>query len=349
MDAIPAGAQLLPPADDPMWGGRETVFLDSLVPLGEKDPVDVVLDGREGSVVYLRRRDPSDPPKERVPVHPGDSIVLMTALSHASLNLTAEVGRRDDMLTAMRIVPVRRIRGHVYGRVLRFGEKDDGRRVHLRPGDSFTLSGRRIVQLDQIDTYAKPGPSGYAPLTDTIWTWFEIIRIGDTEVSRYVLAAARRLDAASRGFDGVQALLKEVRKLGRETAGPRIRERIFELIGQVETAIISLARAVDMAVEAPANFHGTRPVPRPITARHGALIRIRDGYEHIDERALGQVRRRPSNEALTIFDYRSLLERGRISYGKSSLRLDTDLPMLLRHTRLYIKRLAERAPVLTPR
>lgn len=50
----------LPAADHPMWKGTDTVFLGQVVPKGEQKPVDVVLDGREGHVVYVRRRDPGD-------------------------------------------------------------------------------------------------------------------------------------------------------------------------------------------------------------------------------------------------------------------------------------------------
>lgn len=340
----------LPPPEHPMWkGGRDTVFLGAVVPRGESRPVDVVLDGREGQTVYVRRRrDPGDPPAERIPVHPGDRVVLMQALSYAGLAMTDEVGRKDDLLTLMRIVPVRRKRRHVYGRVLRYREKDDGRRVHLRPGDIFTLSGKKLVQLDVIDSYFRPDELGYAPLTDTVWTWFHIVRATGTPGGRYVLSAARRLDTAHRRLRRIIELRRELQAASASTPGPHVRAHAFELIGEVEALVVTLNRAVDMVVVAPGRLRTSLSVPGPVASRREALVEIRNAFEHIDERALGEVRGRPDPAALSVFDQEALLERQTIRYASHQLTLPRDIPMLLRHSRQFIKRLAAQLPGVTP-
>lgn len=180
--------------------------------------------------------------------------MLMQALSHASISMTDEVGRKDDLLTAMRIVPVRRGGRRVYGRVLRLGERDDGRRVHLRPSDSFTLSGKKLVQLEMIDSYFRPDASGYAPVTDTVWTWFTVIKAGGSPGGRYVLAAARRLDAAHRRLKRVLQLRGELEAATESTSGPAIRAQVFELFGEVEALVIALHRSVGMILNAPTVF-----------------------------------------------------------------------------------------------
>lgn len=339
--------QALPPSDHPIWEGRDTAYLGEVVPTGATTPVEVLLDGREGNVVFVRRRDPGEA-TNRAPVHPGDRVVLMTAVSHASLAITSEVGRKDDLLTAMRVIPTRRSKGHVYGRVLRYGEKDTGRRVHLRPGDNFTLSGKKITTLDLVDSWARPQEFGYAPITDTVWTWFTIVHIPDSEARRYVLAVARRLDSAHRRFVRVRQLREEIGAMTEQDPGPRIRALLFELIGEMESAVVAIGRAVDMVAGAPSSLSlATPPVPRSVTIRRDTIREFRNAYEHIDDRALGRVRGQPNPTALTIFDQHQLLERNRLRYGSHSLHLERDIGILFRQCRRYVKQLTGRCSVLS--
>ena len=63
----------------------------------------------------------------------------------------------------------------VFGRTLRLGEEDDGRGVRVAPGEKFAIrKGRIVVQLDHIDSLSKSGPGGYAPVVNTIWTWYRV-------------------------------------------------------------------------------------------------------------------------------------------------------------------------------
>lgn len=56
----------------------------------------------------------------------------MEHMSHISHHLSLE--GNDTYLLPQLIVLVRREPGKVFARPLRYGEPDDGRRVHVRPG-----------------------------------------------------------------------------------------------------------------------------------------------------------------------------------------------------------------------
>jgi hypothetical protein len=321
-----------------MWRGQDTVYLDQLQPVGEDKPVKVVLDGRDGNMVFVRRVDPSDVDPERVPIHPGEEVLLMTALSHAGLAMTEEVGRKDDLLTAMRIVPVERRGNHVFGRVLGFGEQDHGRRVHLRPEDSFTLSGKGIAQLDLIDSHSRPDETGYAPLADTVWTWLRIVRFSDEGQFRYVIAAARRLDSAQRAFRRVATLRSDLEQLLENNAwGVLLRATTAELVGEIEAAVIALARAINMITAAPKHLQTARDLPESLLQARRTVTEIRNAYEHIDDRAFGRIKNEVHADALTIFDNEELFRNNRITYGHHSLDLENEGDLLM-SARDYLKR-----------
>lgn len=124
---------------------------------------------REGIEVIVRQKDPCDPDPPRIPIYEGDQVREMTALSHTSFNTTDQIGDVAGLMVSMRIVPTRREPGRVYARTLRHGEYDDGRRVHVRPGESVTIE-ELVVELDHVDSQYEPTESGYVPLTPVLWT-----------------------------------------------------------------------------------------------------------------------------------------------------------------------------------
>src|SRR4051794_37035384 len=75
-----------------------------------------------------RLADPCDGEVPRLPIYEGDQLVIKTPISHLSVNSTGEVGRTDDYLTGMRVVPVRQEGNVIFGRSLRRGEQDTGAR-----------------------------------------------------------------------------------------------------------------------------------------------------------------------------------------------------------------------------
>ena len=83
---------------------------------------------------------------------------------------------QGDFLFGGRIVPIKREGNIVYARSLRRGEEDTGEGVALQPGDRLVIpAGELVIDSRQIDTYYNPkGLGGYAPVANTVWTWYRI-------------------------------------------------------------------------------------------------------------------------------------------------------------------------------
>jgi hypothetical protein len=312
-----------------------TVYLETVTREGSDTPERVMFYERDGNTVYVRAVDPCDDQEpERVPVNPGDTVVVMEHLSHISHHLTPE--GTDGYLLAQRIVEVSREPGKVVARTLRYGEADDGRRVHVRPGDNLEV--HPTMELDTIDEFESRGISGYVPITPVLFTWLTMMPQPTGDKPRYLLAAARRLDLAESLFRRVE----ELRHSDPEGA-PAVRRAIFELVGATELAVVSLSRAMDMCVKARLDIGATTVVPPAITLRRAAVTAIRNAYEHIEDRALGQVWNKPHPDALTIFDHVSVAEDGLIRYGSHRLDLMADVPQIIAATRQFLKAAAGEA------
>ena len=133
-------------------------------------------------------------------------------------------------------------------------------------------------------------------------------------------------------MDELRAALKQ-----KDLSGPALRRAFFGLIGTVELAVIALGRSIDMVTRARSLIGTTVPVPTNITNSIQAVSEIRNAYEHIEDRALGRVRQKPDPQALTIFDYRRLLDDDEIVYAGHSINLVNEVPTLLRDARQYLK------------
>jgi hypothetical protein len=210
----------------------------------------------------------------------------------------------------------------------------------VRPGDSLTIeAGQLTLELDAIDeieSQAHPG-ARYVPLTPALWTWFAAGN-GDPQRSRYLLAAARRLDAAARQVHEIEMLRD--RLTDQEAQAYALRRTLFALIGAVEVGVIALGRACDMVRRASDLIGSTTEVPGSVNAKWEALNAIRNAYEHIEDRALGQVQRRPHPDALTIFDQVELLTHNRVTYGPHALELGDEIPSLIVDVRAFLKKVA---------
>ena len=313
---------------------------------GQDGESNAVLDERVGGTVFLRHADPADPPDPpRIHVRPGDRVVTTTPIAAASMNATAEVGRVDDMITWVRVVLDRRENGTVYGRTLREGEPDDGRRVHVRPGEQFVFEpGALSVSLDEIDRREPATETGHVNLAPVIWTWLQFAP-PSAESVRYVLAAARRLDAANRLLLSVQQARD---RLSADTesgtvAGPVLRRHFADMLSSVEMLAVALGRVTDMICTAGTAIGCPVPVPPAVDAKKNAIRALRNAYEHIEDRALGQVNGKPDPQALTIFDYEPLLTEDTLVYGTHRLGVTDEIPSLLADMRQFIKDLV-RAP-----
>lgn len=276
---------------------------------GADAPVAVVLDGRDGNQVFVRQADPADGAPPRIPIYEGDQIVMMTPIAALTISQTEEVGRVDDLLTWVRAVPVRREGNTVFARTLQHGEPDDGRRVHVRPGDQLTFEqGAVVIDLDAIDEKeaAGAGTGEYVPLTPVLWTWMSVGGGHDQGKVRYLLAAARRLDAANVLLADVEQRRSALNREG--LPGPAIRSKLFGLIAAVELAVVAVGRVCDMIDKAGPLLGSTVSVPPTIAMKRAAVNDIRNAYEHIEDRALGTVFGKPHPDALTIFNHADLFE-----------------------------------------
>lgn len=260
----------------------------------------------------------------------GQELIEIRALS---LNLTPEVGV-DDVLVAVRIVPDGREGKVVFARTLRPEEDDDGTPVVVNPALGERLqfrSGSIEMSIQNVDRYATSGPDGYAPITNTIWTWLSIGNPVDPDLFRYLLAAARRLD-------GTQALLTQISSIMTNMSGGFIgrREQLFHAISIAEIFTVALGRSVDLLDRLQQHFSITPSLPTTIGSKKDSIRQIRNAFEHIEDRALGRVNRRPHPDALTVFEQRDFVGQGKLTYGSHSLDLHTEVPQIRIEARQYI-------------
>lgn len=250
-----------------------------------------------------------------------------------SLNLTPDTGA-DDALVAVRIVPEGRKGNVVFARSLRPEEDDDGTPVVVNPALGERLqfrSGAIQISIRDVDRHAKPEPDGYAPITNTIWTWLSIGNPVDPKLFRYLLATARRLD-------GTHGLLAQTASIMANLSGGFIgrREQLYRAISLAEILTVALGRSVDLLDGLPQQFSVTQPLPALINLKKGSIRQIRNAFEHIEDRALGQVRGKPHLDALTVFEQRDFVGQGKLTYGPHSLDLRAEVPQMLMEARQYI-------------
>jgi hypothetical protein len=252
---------------------------------------------------------------------------------------TSEVGRVDDLIAWVRVVLHGREDGTVYGRSLRQGERDDGRRIHVRPGEQLVFEpGALAVSLDEIDRREPATETGHVNLAPVIWAWLQLSPPAAESV-RYVLAAARRLDAANRLLLSVQQAgerLSADAEAG-DVPGPVLRRHFADMLSSVEMLAVALGRVTDMVCSAGTAIGCTVPVAPFVDARKDAVRALRNAYEHIEDRALGQVNGRPDPRALTIFDYEPLLKEDVLAYGEHRLGVTDEIPRLLADIRQFVK------------
>jgi len=313
--------------------------------IGDGQTVPVTLEERIGRQVWVRRLDVGEPlPATPIVVEHGDIVVPFVPIHSTGINTTPTVGDRTGFVIGVPVIEVRRDDDAkvVFARTWRLAEPKPARRLRLPFGYQLTIGpGDLTLELEWIDQMFPMGEDGYAPLANTIWTWMAIGPGPDTEVlTRYLLAAARRLDAAHRSFQRIRQRLDE---FDPDDPGPVTRLAIFEIVGDIETTIITLSRAVDMAMQVANLATITTPIPASLAAVSGSLRKIRNAYEHIEDRAQGNINRKPSPEqALTIFDWTTLFNEGAITYAGERLEL-SDVPVVLLDTRGFLKAAASEA------
>ena len=167
--------------------------------------------------------------------------------------------------------------------------------------------------------------------------WHVIGAIEPPELARIAQAAAHRLDSASYLLGAAEPIGQSLRRED-GPGGPAAVAAVDEYIHLVQESAVALARCIAL-IEAGRRVNGFSVAASASIDLHGpALKDIRDAYEHIDERALGQVKRVAVADSLTIFDHSELVRTGTITYLHHRLSVD-DLIVLTADCREIVKAL----------
>lgn len=261
-------------------------------------------------------------------------------VTYISINLGPQAGV-DDFLAGIRVVPAGRESGQWYGRTLNEGEMDSGEGIPIKPGDTLTFQAGSIsVTMADVDRYAEPGSDGYARVANTVWTWLAIPpRQYDQTFVNYLLAAARRLDAAHTHCAATLAFLDNPP----DEKGFMAREAMFDALGHAESMCIALGRAVRMIGLARQTISTSVPVPPQVGKVEEAVIHIRNAFEHIDERAIGKARNENSEDAMSVFDQSDYFLSGILRYAGYSLDVRAEVLSALIAGRQFIVNAATHA------
>ena len=82
----------------------------------------------------------------------------------------------DEFLTSGRIVLDRREGNKVFVRTLRPDEEDTGEGVDIRAGEQLIFeAGALVIDSREIDAQSVEGRGRYAPVANTVWTWYRIV------------------------------------------------------------------------------------------------------------------------------------------------------------------------------
>ena len=224
----------------------------------------------------------------------------------------------------------------MYGRTLNHGEPDSGKGIPLEAGETLEFpAGSISVTMADVDRYSEPEADGYAPVTNTVWSWLAIPpREDDQTFVNYLLAAGRRLDKAHMHCANALHVLTD----SPNDLGFRAREAKFNALGDAESMCVALSRAVRMIARARETISAPTVVPEEVSAIENAVLAIRDAFEHIDERAVGKARRENSTDALSVFDQSDFFASGVLRYAGHSLDVRREaIPALIAGRRFIVE------------
>ncbi len=208
------------------------------------------------------------------------------------------LGPGDEFLVAGRLVPAGSDGNTTYARSLRPGEEDSGEAVHIPAGHQLVIKpGDLSISSDETDAKSPKGRGGYAPVADTVWTWYRIVGATDPSFLMMVLAAARRLGATHVFWSATMEALEEPGDL----AGIERRSTLFRALAMAEVTVISLSRGVQMLYRLEEKFDLGLHIPEEIDSLRATLKRMRNALEHIDERAVGEAKDGTADSAMSIF------------------------------------------------
>lgn len=230
---------------------------------------------------------------------------------------------QSNFLFAGRIVPIKREGNIVYARSLRRGEEDTGEVVQLEPGDRlvFPAGGLSVNSRDIDELHNPKGAGGYQPVANTVWTWYQIApeQLG---FFLFLFAFARRTDAAH----ALWVLAIEARDKARRERGILQRQAHFNALAAAEMAIVALGRCYRMVNALVEKHCQELKMPDNVAKTQEAVLEMRNGFEHIDERAEAKVGGgRHDADALTIFNQPDFVAASVLRYKGYSLNFDSDV------------------------
>ena len=241
-----------------------------------------------------------------------------------------------EFLLAGRLVPAGREGNKVFARSLRPGEEDTGEGVKVGPGEQLIIrAGDLSISSSEIDAHSPTGLGGYAPLANTVWTWYSIVN-EQVGFFLYVFAMVRRLDAAHALWESAI----ERKDKARTEDGLVRRQGFFMALSEAEVAIIALHRAVDMLLKFHSIFAIGLEIPDHLRSLERVVRDMRHAFEHIDERAQGKINQagKMDAEALSIFDQPDFIDKSILHYRGEDLDFYEDvLKALLTSRELVMK------------
>ena len=251
------------------------------------------------------------------------------------------MGPDDEFLHSGRIVPDGSDGDTVFARSLRPGEEDTGEGVHIPAGKRLVIrAGGLSFSSDEIDARSPKGRGGYAPVVDTIWTWYRLRGAEDQSLLMLLLAAARRLDATHVFWSATMDALEESGGL----AGIKRRSTLFRALAMAEVTVISLSRGVEMLYRLEEEFHLGFQIPEKIDSFRKTLRRMRHAFEHIDDRAIGKARDDTADSAMSIFVQTHFVDNGVLTYAGEGVLFTTGVPIALGECREVIMSVIDLRP-----
>ena len=248
-------------------------------------------------------------------------------ITYLSFNIGS--GIDELLMVGIRVIPTGRNGSTVLARTLNYGEPDSGEGIVLQPGERLLFPpGSVKATIQDIDRDNTPDSYGYAVIANTVWTWLQIGPSPDPKSFNYLFSAARRLDSAHALC--VSAMSEF------DNNSDKSRARIFRALGNAELMCIALNRANKMIKDIPTKWSVATTVPDEVDTILPALMAIRNAFEHIDERAMGQARHEQQTDALSIFNQIQFVTSGVLRYAGYSLDLRSQVIPALIASRKFI-------------
>ena len=254
-------------------------------------------------------------------------------IAYISLNLSLTL-EANDTVVGVRVVPAGRDGNLVYARSLNEGEPDNGERIPLEIGDKLVCPPGSIkVTLEDVDRYAEQEFDGYAPITNTVWTWLHVPPSPDEFFFNFMLTASRRLD------DAHALCASALRELGHRPDEPFIktRSRIFNAFGNAEQMCIYLSLVIELINDARTRFSLKTDVPAEVEEIAGRVRAIRNAFMHPYSHVPGgHIDKEDLGDPTEILDQEELLSHGILSFAGHSLDLRKQIIPTLIATRKFI-------------